>query len=81
MVLSYSHSNQTQFSTVFPSQKEMDRVGVEATTSASLGKGCSFCFLSNSDKEDYHDLKPLIFQKIILNTYSTFTCNPIGFLC
>jgi len=34
MVLSYSHSNQTQFSTVFPSQKEMDWVGVEATTSA-----------------------------------------------
>jgi hypothetical protein len=33
-------------------------VGVEPTTSASLGKGCSFCFLSNNDKEDIMILNP-----------------------
>jgi len=44
MVLSYSHSNQTQFNTVVPSQKEMDRVGVEPTTSAQR-QLCRLCSL------------------------------------
>jgi hypothetical protein len=32
--LSYNNQNRTQINAVFPAQKEMDRVGVEPTTSA-----------------------------------------------
>jgi hypothetical protein len=42
MVLSYTYSKQAQFNTIVVQQEEMDRVGVEPTTSAwrqSLSEG------------------------------------------
>jgi hypothetical protein len=48
--------------TVVVQQEEVDRVGFEPTTSASLGKGCSFCLLCNNDKDDIIIQVPLIFQ-------------------
>jgi hypothetical protein len=51
-LLSDNNRKHARINTAIPSQKEMDWVGVEPTTSGSFGKRLFFLPLSSNDKDD-----------------------------